>query len=157
MSIAGPAQGAAEVLRIQLAGKLPVDLAKENENILASLEHGKTVDQVPAALTALYRPSIQPYLISWFKYVPATELAKLDMPVLIVQGTTDIQVAVAQAESLKHAKPAAQLAIIDGMNHVFKTVPLDPPKQIASYSDPELPLAPSLATKLVSFLKSALK
>ena len=46
----------------------------------------------PAYLQALFRPSVQPYLISWYKYNPQTVIASLKMPVLILQGKNDIQV-----------------------------------------------------------------
>jgi fermentation-respiration switch protein FrsA (DUF1100 family) len=99
------------------------DLAASSERILAGLEQGKTDADVPPALAALYRPSVQPYMISWLKYTPAEQLAALRVPVLIVQGTTDIQVGVGQAEALKKARPDAVLAIVPGMNHVLKEVP----------------------------------
>jgi len=153
VSVAGVAQAPGMVLRRQLAGKLPPELAAANERILSALEHGQTVAEVPPALAALYRPSVQPYLISWMRYDPAKELAALGIPVLIVQGTTDIQVGVDQAELLKAARPDAVLAIIPGMNHVLKEVPADPARQQASYGDPALPLAPGLAAGIVGFLR----
>ncbi|WP_137172376.1 alpha/beta hydrolase [Massilia sp. HP4] len=152
VSIAGAADGASAILRKQLAGKLPPELDKENERILVALENGTTVDQVPPALVAFYRPSVQPYLISWFKYVPSQRIASLTMPVLIVQGNTDIQVEVAQANGLHRAKPDATLAIIPGMNHIFKHVRADPVLQAAAYSDPFLPVSPLLVKALASFL-----
>jgi pimeloyl-ACP methyl ester carboxylesterase len=153
VSLAGVADAPGAILRTQLAGKLPPPLAADNERILASLEQGKPVAEVPPALMVFYRPSVQPYLISYMKYVPAKHIAALRMPVLIVQGTTDIQVAVAQAQALKAARPDAQLAIIDGMNHVLKAVPADAANPVASYGDPALPLHPQLVPALVGFLK----
>jgi len=153
VSIAGIADGPSTVLRKQLAGKLPPELDKDSERILASLENGATVDQVPPALMTLYRPSVQPYMISWFKYVPSQRIAALTMPVLIVQGNTDIQVAVAQANGLHRAKPDATLAIIPGMNHVFKHVRADPALQAAAYSDPTLPVSPLLVKAVTDFLR----
>jgi pimeloyl-ACP methyl ester carboxylesterase len=155
VSLAGVAEGPGAILRKQLAGKLPPPLAADNERILASLEQGKLAAEVPPALGALYRPSVQPYMISWMRYVPAARLAALRMPVLVVQGTTDIQVGVEQAQALKAAKPEAQLAIIDGMNHVLKEVPADPQRQMASYGDPALPLHARLMPVVVGFLKTA--
>lgn len=157
VSIAGPAEGAADALRQQLRPKLSGGLAVESERILVALEHGEGADKVPAALNVLYRPSVQPYLISWFKYVPAAELAKLEVPVLIAQGTTDLQVPVAQAQALKQAKPAATLLIVPGMNHVLKMVQGDLRQQLPSYSDPALPLAPELGSGIAGFLKTNLK
>jgi pimeloyl-ACP methyl ester carboxylesterase len=154
ISVSGPAQGASAILRHQLAGKLPPALAKENETILSALEHGQQPGTVPPELAALYRPSVQPYLISWFNYVPEREFAKLKVPSLIVQGTTDIQVDTSQAELLKTANPAARLAIVPGMNHVLKLVPSDLPQQYASYGNPALPLAPAFTSAVTSFIRT---
>ena len=156
VSIAGTGFPLPAVLRRQLAEKLPPDLLKENERILGALERGQTVDQVPPLLAALYRPSVQPYLISQFRYLPAERIAALAVPVQIVQGTTDIQVGVEDAQALKKAQPGARLEIVEGMNHVLKMVPADG-AQLASYGDPTLPLAPALVAGLTSFLHTALK
>ncbi|MDB5933102.1 MAG: Alpha/beta hydrolase [Massilia sp.] len=153
VSVAGIARPAADVLRTQLAGKLPPELAAENEAILGSLERGQTSANVPKALASLYRDSVQPYLVSWFRHSPSASIATLDMPVLIVQGSTDIQVAVSEAEALKKARPQAQLVIVPGMNHVLKTVDAAMPAQLASYSDPALAIAPGLMTPLVRFMR----
>jgi pimeloyl-ACP methyl ester carboxylesterase len=153
ISVAGVGERPGAVLRHQLAGKLPPELAETNERILGAIERGETVAEVPPALAALYRPSVQPYLISWMRYSPTEQIAALRMPVLIVQGTTDIQVDAGQASALQAAKPDAKLAILPGMNHVLKEVPLEPQRQLASYSDPALPLAPGLLDAIAGFLR----
>jgi alpha-beta hydrolase superfamily lysophospholipase len=155
VSLAGVADGPGAILRKQLAGKLPPPLAADNERILASLEQGKTVAEVPPALAAMYRPSVQPYMMSWMRYVPSAHIAALPMPVMIVQGTTDIQVDAGQARALKAARPDAVLTLIPGMNHVLKEVPVDPQHPLASYGDPSLPLHPQLAPAVVGFLRTA--
>lgn len=153
VSIAGIADGASTLMRKQLEGKLPPELEKESERILVSLESGVVVDPVPPALATLFRPSVQPYLISWFKYVPAQRIAELTMPVLVVQGNTDIQVDVVQANRLHGARPGAKLEIIPGMNHVFKHVRAVPELQVASYGDPSLPVSPLLVKSIADFLQ----
>ena len=153
VSIAGIADGASTLMRKQLEGKLPSELEKESERILVSLESGVVVDPVPPALATLFRPSVQPYLISWFKYVPAQRIAELTMPVLVVQGNTDIQVDVVQANRLHGASKGAKLAIIPGMNHVFKHVRAVPELQVASYGDPSLPVSPLLVKSIADFLQ----
>lgn len=153
VSIAGPAMSAPKLLRVQLAGKLPEELVARNEQLLLAFEAGKTVDEVPAALAGLYRPSVQPYLISWFKYTPEVEIAKLKIPVGIFQGDTDIQVPASEATLLAAAKSDAELHLIAGMNHVMKTVPPDRSRQLSSYSDPTLPLSPELVRQLVDFMQ----
>ena len=152
ISVAGPARRASDVLRDQLRPKLSGELAEKSEKILANLEQAKLVASVPAALMALYRPSVQPYLISWLRYVPAKVIKKLAVPILIVHGTTDIQVRVDDAKILLGANAGAQLAIVDGMNHVLKMVPIDPEKQRASYLDPRFPVAVALVDRVATFV-----
>jgi uncharacterized protein len=156
-SIAGVARGAASVLRLQLQGKLSPPLAARSEAILTALESGRPVGDVPAELEFLYRPSVQPYLRSWFQYLPAEAFKKLQMPCLIVQGDRDIQVPVSEAYALKNAKPEAELQILAGMNHVLKRVSGDDAEQLASYVDPALPLAPDLSPHLVRFISNAMQ
>ena len=160
VSVAGIARPAGQILRDQLRpqiGKM-AELWQQNETILASLEAGKTVDPLPspfatvAGLAALYRPSVQPYMISWLKYTPSAEIAKLSMPILILQGSTDIQVTPAEAQALKAAAPNARLVEIDGMNHVMKHV-VDAAQQAASYSDPALPIVPEVPSAIVSLIR----
>ena len=139
-------------MRVQLAPKLSGELAAQNEAILNDLEQGRTTAVVPAAFKGLYRESVQPYMVSWFRYDPAQSIAALTVPVLVVQGTTDVQVAVSDAELLKKANPRAQLAVIPGMNHVMKMVDAGEGPPFASYSNPVLPLAPALRTALVDFM-----
>ncbi|WP_229416054.1 hypothetical protein [Pseudoduganella armeniaca] len=96
---------------------------------------------------------MQPYLVSSFRYVPAREIGKLKVPVLLVQGSTDLQVGVEQVRSLQAAKPDACLALLPGMNHLLKEVPADLPAQQRSFSDPTLPLHPALPPAIESFLR----
>jgi pimeloyl-ACP methyl ester carboxylesterase len=153
ISIAGAGQPGGQIILTQLKSQpIPPDAMKQVEGIVSSLEQGRTVDSVPAGFGALFRESVQPYLISWFRYDPAKEIASLTMPVLILQGTTDIQVGVSEANLLAAANPHAQLAVIEGMNHVLKEVPEGRRKQIASYSDPSLPLAPKLLDEISGFM-----
>ena len=155
ISVAGVGRSAGLVLREQINGKLPAPLFQANEKILRELEAGRTTEDVPPALKSMYRASVQPYLISWFKYNPVEVVASIKEPILICQGTTDIQVAVEEAEALKKAAPTAKLVIIQGMNHVLKTVPADTVKQTASYSDPALPINVELMKSIIEFVPRA--
>ena len=107
---------------------------------------------MPGPLEGIFRPSVQPYLISLFRADPSAAFAKLTMPALIIQGTNDIQVGVADAQQLKNAKPDAHLTVIEGMNHVMRIVPKDVKEQLASYNDPKLPLAAELGERIVRFI-----
>lgn len=91
-------------------------------------------------------------MISWFRYDPAKEMAKLRIPALVLHGTTDIQVTVGDAKRLSDVNPAAKLLLIEGMNHVLKTVPNERVKQVSSYSDPTLLVAPDLINAIAQFV-----
>ena len=153
ISLEGAGRTASAIIHEQLASRAPAPIAAQADSIMAEIDAGRTVDSIPPTLVALFRPSVQPYLVSWFRYDPAKELAKLQVPVLIVQGTTDIQVSNEDARLLAAADPRAKLVTIDGMNHVLKMVPADLTQQIKSYSDPSLPVAPQLVDAVASFVK----
>lgn len=142
----GAGHPAPAVLREQLKDKLPPELYAQADSIIGQLAAGQTVPNPPPELAALFRPSVQPYLISWFKYDPAAELAKVRVPVTIVQGTADIQVTMADAGALHAAAPSAKLVVVDGMNHVLKHFPDHSSTQAAmpGYTDPSLPLEPQV-------------
>ena len=53
------------------------------------------------------------------------------------------------------AVPVGNLVIVQGMNHVLKSVPADPVKQTASYSDPALPINPELMKNIIEFVPRA--
>jgi pimeloyl-ACP methyl ester carboxylesterase len=152
VSVAGAGKPVYELLREQLSNESQ-EIRDESNAIMEELKKGKTVEKISPELMALFRPSVQPYMISWFKYDPATEIANLGVPVLILQGTTDLQVPVEDAKLLAKAKPDAKLAIFDGMNHVLKEAPLDPQANLAAYSNPELPLAPGFLEEVASFVR----
>ncbi len=154
VSIAGMGRRFSELLREQLTKNLAQrpDLRKRSLQILDDLVAGRTVDDVPPELMAKFRPSVQAYVMSLFKYDPTKEIASLEMPVMIVQGTTDIQVSVEDAKWLATANKNAHVSIIDGMNHVMKRATTQPEQQ-AAYTDPSLPLAPKLLDEITKFLK----
>ena len=109
------------------------------------------VDSVDPALKSLFRKSVQPYMISWLKYDPAIEIKELKIPILIIQGTTDIQISVEDAKLLaavpsttsNQAFPLSsntKLVIIKNMNHVLKDCNEDLKFNISTYKNPDLPL-----------------
>jgi len=152
ISMSGSARPIDQVLRQQLSNRLPPPLMQRSNELLDSLKAGKTDDNVPPPLQVIFRPSVQPYLISLFRQDPAAAFARLKMPALIIQGSNDIQVGVNDARLLKAAKPDAELALIEGMNHVLRIVPNDVKRQLASYKDPQLPLAAELGTRILAFI-----
>ncbi len=153
ISIAGAGRPANDVLREQLVPQLAPDKLATVDSIVEALLGGELVSDVPASLNSLFRPSIQPYLISWFALDPAKALGNVSVPKLILHGETDIQVKGSDAERLAAHSPEAFMKRIEGMNHILKNVPADRTQQIASYSDPALPVHPVLVEEIVRFVR----
>lgn len=153
ISVSGIGESADKTLKEQLKDKLPIYLLVASNRILDSLKAGKTVEKVDQSLMSLYRPSIQPYLISWFKYDPSEEIGKLNMPILILQGTTDIQVTPKDAQKLREGNQKAKLVIIEQMNHVLKESQMETNANIETYKNPTLPLKKELLEEIVRFIK----
>jgi fermentation-respiration switch protein FrsA (DUF1100 family) len=152
VSIAGAGRPADKILKEQL-DKQPQTVKDLSFPIIDSLVAGKTVSNVNPILFSLFRPSVQPYIISWFKYDPTVEIKKLSIPVLIIQGTNDIQVPVQDALLLSKANKHSQLVEIENMNHIFRIVEGDRNANIATYNDASLPIAHELTRSIVSFIR----
>ena len=151
ISLAGGGFPLDEVIAKQLEAQPPMVL-EPSLAIMAKLKAGEMEEEVPQFLFSLFRPSVQPYLITLFKYDPAVEIAKLDMPVLIVQGGMDVQVDDPNGEVLKNALPSADYLYAPKMNHVLKTVEEKVlAKQLPVYGDPTLPLDDDLKAGLKAF------
>ncbi len=153
ISLAGSGRPMAEVVREQLAERLPPAQLARGSALLDRLEAGQTSLDVPAPLRQVFRPSVQPYLITLFRQDPAAAFARLSMPALIVQGRNDVQGDVADAQKLKDAKPDAHLVLIEGMNHMLRISPKDMSEQRESYQNPQLPLARELGEQIVAFIR----
>lgn len=150
--MAGMGRSMGVVLREQLAGRLPPPLAANAEKILAGLERGETSADVPAPLASLFRPSVQPYLVSVIGVDPVASVAASSCPVLVVQGETDLQVKPADARLLAAARPAGvTLVLLDGANHLFKPVSGDLAAQLPSYGRPDPAIDPRLIAAVARF------
>ncbi len=152
ISIAGPARGIAEIITEQYAQQLPKAGAVV-DSFFRRLQNNQPLDSVPQYLLPIFRPSVQPYIKSWIKYIPCNEIKKLTIPTLIIQGATDIQVASTEAVLLKQCKTGAAVLLLDSMNHVLKTAPANRAENIATYANPLLPLYPGLTTAITLFIK----
>lgn len=151
ISIAGPGRPAHEVLKEQLMAA-PNPFGDKALLKVDSLAAGFTVTAASNEEMMLFRPSVQPYLRSWFKYDPRTVLAAIKKPILLLQGGTDIQVPVEDAKRLAAAQPNAKLVILEGMNHVLKSAPLDRASNLATYNKPEWPLTDGLMEAITTFI-----
>jgi pimeloyl-ACP methyl ester carboxylesterase len=149
--LSGAGRPVGAVLREQLAGA-PEPFLSQALAILAELEAGRPVAEVPPQLTALFRPSVQPYMISWLPLDPAELVAAYEGPVMIGQGDTDLQVGLTDARAMAAARPDAQLVVWEGVNHLLKIAPVDRAANAATYRDPALPLAPAVVEDVAGFI-----
>ncbi|WP_258196206.1 lysine N(6)-hydroxylase/L-ornithine N(5)-oxygenase family protein [Paraburkholderia sp. GV072] len=113
LSTAGRPLG--HVLREQLrSNPANARILDNGMSVLDSLESVRTVDatRIDPSLMPLFRPRVQPFLMSELAVDPTTLLTGYRKPVLIVQGLEDLQVGPADAQLLKRADPLAKLVFV---------------------------------------------
>ena len=76
------------------------------------------------------------------------------MPILVLQGDRDIQVTMADAERLAAATDQAELVTLPGVNHVLKESSEDRAGNMATYANPDLPLADNIAPAIADFIRA---
>ncbi|MGG5506168.1 MULTISPECIES: alpha/beta hydrolase [unclassified Myroides] len=152
VALQSPGVAADQIIYEQVVKQLPA-LGDQVKRINASLKKGQQVDDVLPMLLSLYRPSVQPYLISWMQYDPCVEIQKIKQPVLIIDGDKDLQVSLRQGDLLSQANPKAKRVTLQNMNHVLKQLDKDE-DNMKSYGDPSFPLHPELASTIATFIQT---
>ncbi|GAB5504745.1 alpha/beta hydrolase [Pyruvatibacter sp.] len=154
--VASPGVNTGDVIRAQLAANpANAPIMPQVDTIIAKLKAGETVPlgEMHPGLIPLFGPQVQGFVGSMLRLEPAELIAAHDLPVLILNGRADLQTPAADAETLAAARPDAKLVLLDGVNHVLKQVPHGSrAENIASYSDPDLPLAPGVAEAIADFV-----
>ncbi len=151
VSLAGAGQEIDDVIVDQLAKQAPglKDNARQAFDDMRA--NGIAVNYSPG-LASIFRKQIQPFMLTWMRYDPKLEIAKLDMPVLLVNGEKDLQVQVSEAEILKSAKPDAEYLIIPQMNHILKKIEGDDIENSKSYNEPNRPVMPEVIELISAFI-----
>lgn len=101
--------------------------------------------------TQLFRKSVQPYLISRFKFFPAVEIQKLSIPCLIINGGDDVQVSTDNADMLHKTCKKGKLVIIPNMTHTLKETS-STVNQLQMYIDPSIPVSKILIETISEFV-----
>ena len=148
ISIAGPGEDYLTVIKRQLSNRAPYIKAM-SDPIINQLKKNKLVDSVPPLLNNLFAPNLQAFLIDASSHDPVVEISKLKIPVLIIQGTNDVQITVNDAEILHAAASESRLEIIEGMNHVLRQASENFLLNIQTYGNSDLPIE-ELVIKLIS-------
>ncbi len=152
ISIAGTGRPIDEVLKAEYSD-IPESSKKIIYGMIDSLKKGDTIGTVPSILYSTFRPNIQPYLIALMKYNPQTEIKKLNVPILITTGSTDMQVKELDAQLLFKSQPKAQFKLIKNMNHVLKECnTMDKDFQKTIYCDPEASLNAEFSKTVIDFI-----
>jgi hypothetical protein len=153
ISLAGAGRSIDKIIVEQLS-KQSEELSENACKALKEIkETGSTVNYSPY-LESIFRPSVQPYLASWMKYDPALEIAKLDIPILIINGSFDLQVDITDAEILNASAKNSKLVILKNMNHIFREIKGENLENTKAYNEPNRPLHPELIPVLVDFINS---
>lgn len=151
VSVAGAGQAIDDVIVDQLTKQAP-GLADNARSAFDDLRVNGVANNYSLGLASIFRKEIQPFIGSWMNFDPKVEIAKLDIPVLIINGTKDIQVQISEAELLKEAKPDAKYKIIENMNHIFKEVKGNDLENSKTYNIYNLPIMPELIETISTFI-----
>jgi hypothetical protein len=151
----GASRPFAAVLAAQLktafdAGHMAKEDYDQATKILDQLTAGKAVPEPPKKLEPLFRKSVQPYLISWLNVSPV-EALKTNTPVLILQGSSDLELNADDPRRLSASPKNVRVVMVSGADHDLK-VRASTGKASAD-EDPH-PLSPQVAPAIQTFLES---
>jgi pimeloyl-ACP methyl ester carboxylesterase len=152
LSVAGAGRPFRVVMAEQIGRQLDPIQANELDHLLGALVQGKPLGTLRPPFDTLFPEAVQPFLRSELALNPAALLKWTKVPMVILQGDTDVQITVADAKALAAARPDAKLVVIHRMNHLLKEEAVAKLPQ-ASYSDPSRPLAPGIIDAIVAGVK----
>lgn len=158
ISLAGLGRPKQDILREQGKTYLPADLFQGMQQIISSLEQGKRIDSLPHFLFNMhFRPGLQPYMMSMFRYDPAKELAKLSVPSLVLCGTKDTDCPPSESKILASGSSLAKLSLVENMNHLLREyVPpeqLNSPQAKSRNAAVASPIMPKVIAEIAEFVR----
>ncbi len=153
ISLAGAGQNIGDVIIKQVDQTAPM-FTEDTKRIINTLKEGKTTTEYPQALASIFDISVQPFMMNWMQYDPAKEIKKLNIPILLINGTKDLQVSIDEAKLLNKANENSKLKIIENMNHVLFEIKGDDLENSKSYNESFRPIVPELITSISEFIKS---
>ncbi len=141
-----------ETLKKQLS-MFSKDFYEQGSIIISELKKGNLFENVPASLHLFFRPSVQPFLISYMKYNPQEVIKSAKYPILIIQGAMDSQTSIDDANKLNISNKNSKLVVIDNMNHLLRDVE-NAIENKMTYGEDRLALSPSLIDEIMIFLET---
>lgn len=152
ISLAGAGQSIDAIILEQVEKTAPM-FTEDTKRAFGVLRSGQKTTDYPPALASIFDSSVQEFMMSWMKYDPAIAIKSLDIPILLINGTKDLQVSIAEAELLLDASEASELKLIDNMNHVLFIISGDDQENAKSYNDHNGKISETLIKDLVEFIK----
>lgn len=152
ISLAGAGQSIDQVI-IEQVNKTAPNFTEDTKRVFETLRQGKTTTDYPMALSSIFNIEIQKFMINWMQYNPTEVIKSLEMPVLVINGTKDLQVSENEAKLLKEANEEATLKIIENMNHVLVTIEGDDLENSKSYAETQRTIAEGLIKAITDFIK----
>ena len=151
ISLAGAGQSIDEVITEQISAMDP-SLIDATKKAFKSLKEGKAITDYPQPLAPVFRADVQPFIMNWMQYNPKEVIKSLDIPILIINGTSDLQVSVDEAQLLKDASETSEIKIIEKMNHVLFIIEGDQLVNSKSYNESSRKISEELITTISSFI-----
>jgi uncharacterized protein len=151
---------APQEIMLDKAKGLPPELSSEMRSAIASLEQGKRVDSLQHPLLYMnLRPTVQPYLISMFRYQPAKELAKFSAASLVLGGARDVDITPNEVKQLlANSNSQARFVAVDNMNHALREA-ASPEERLTGMAGKSrsaamaAPIAPKLISEIAEFVR----
>ncbi len=152
ISLAGAGNPIDQIILEQITNTAPF-FTEETKRVLEILKSGKTTTDFPPALGSIFNLDIQPFMSNWMQYNPQELIKSLKIPVLIINGTKDLQVSASEAQVLKAHKADAELVIIDNMNHILFEINGDDLVNTKSYNEMSHSIMPEVITSMLHFIQ----
>lgn len=151
ISIAGVGKPIDEVIVEQINLTSP-GLAKDAKRITALLKKGKTTYDYPKPLSSIFGIENQPFMANWMQYNPQEEIKNLKLPILIINGSKDLETPSDNTNLLKAAAPEAQISIINNMNHILFIIEGGDLENSKSYRESFRKISPQLIKEVLEFI-----
>jgi len=153
ISLAGAGKPIDDVIIDQVTNTAPM-FTDDTKRVFSILKDGKTTTDYPRALESIFNLETQPFMMSWMSNNPQEEIRDLEIPILIINGTKDLQVSEEEANLLHSANSNSTLKIIQKMNHILVPIEGDTLENSKSYNESQRKISEELIKTIVSFINN---
>lgn len=152
ISLCGAGRRINDILYTQLTEQIPAQFHEGIQADFDSIRMGFSPKPSHFILMSILSEPNMAFVRSWDSYDPCEVIAQVEKPVLILSGTTDIQVAQSEADRLAECNTNAELVNIEGMGHMLKRVPGSRVLATRYYGRADLPLHAELGPAIANFI-----